>query len=557
MRRLTATKLDQLEAMIAANPTDGRSYSTVFGIVCPKDGLLHNLEYANGEWQQTDRKADVYIAKKLELVLRSNKRFIAVVGGRGSGKSVQIVDISLAGVKDLGDKVYCLREFQNSLDDSVHSLISDEVDRLNFEGFSTQNNVISHEHGGAFKFKGLARNPNSIKSAAGFRRFVVEEAQFISDESLTALTPTARKKAKAGLPARFIVETDDDENKEIDDLNSVQMIFIANPGSSADPFSQRFIVPFQDVLDRDGIYEDDLHLIVRMNYDDNPWFEDSDLDGERRWCLENTSRAYYDHVWGGQFNDHVEDAIIMAEWFDACVDSHIKLNWKPKGAKFITHDPADSGDAKATCYRHGSLIVDVVETLTGDANSACDFATDFATSVSANLFCWDAQGVGLSLRRQITDALSASSIQLVEFFGSASVDNPEGIFDGYSEGQQFNPRINEQCFANLRAQRYWQLRERCYLTWRAVTLGEYHDPDKMISFSSEIKNLAGLRSEMCRIPRKRTGNGVFQVMSKEDMKSKLKMKSPNMTDAVMMSLCDWQPATVIDYSNYTIPSSGW
>jgi phage terminase large subunit len=79
----------------------------------------------------------------------------------------------------------------------------------------------------------------------------------------------------------------------------------------------------------------------------------------------------------------------------------------------------------------------------------------------------------------------------------------------------------------------------------------------MISFSSEIKSIADLRSELCRIPRKRTGNGVFQVVSKDDMKNKLGMKSPNEADAVMMSLTDWQPKNVIDYSKFNIPSTGW
>jgi len=559
MKRLTDLKLSKLEEAIRSKPVGGRTYQAVFGIVCPKQGHLYNLIYQENEWQRIEAATpDVYIAAKLERVLTSRKRFVVVVGGRGSGKSVQIVDIALAGVRDLGDKVYCLREFQNSLEDSVHSLITEEYTRLGFDGFYTQNNVIYHEHGGEFKFKGLARNPASIKSAAGFRRFIVEEAQFISDDSLTALTPTARNKAKAGLPKRFIVETDEEENSQIDDLNNVQMIFVGNPASSADPFSERFITPYVADLERDGYYEDDLHLIVMMNFDDNPWYQDSGLDGEREWCFNNTSRAYYDHVWKGKFNDHVEDAIIMAEWFDACVDAHIKLNSQrqfAKGAHFVTHDPADSGDAKATCHRHGSLIVDVFEQKDGDANTACDTATDYASAINANVFVWDAQGVGLSLRRQISDAFKAKPVELVEFFGSAGIDDPTGIFEGYSEGQQFNPRTNEQCFANLRAQRYWQLRERCYLTYRAVAHGEYQDPDKMISFSSDIQALQALRSELCRIPRKRTGNGIFQVMSKDEMKQRLKMKSPNLSDAVMMSMCDWNPPSVVDYSNYKVPSS--
>lgn len=80
------------------------------------------------------------------------------------------------------------------------------------------------------------------------------------------------------------------------------------------------------------------------------------------------------------------------------------------------------------------------------------------------------------------------------------------------------------------------LADRMYRTYRAVVHGEYHDPDQMISFASSIKDMQRLRSEVCRIPRKRNGNGLFQIMSKDDMKRLLQIDSPNMADAVMMSL---------------------
>jgi phage terminase large subunit len=68
-----------------------------------------------------------------------------------------------------------------------------------------------------------------------------------------------------------------------------------------------------------------------------------------------------------------------------------------------------------------------------------------------------------------------------------------------------------------------------------VVHGEYSDPDNLISFSSSIKLLQMLRSELCRIPKKPNGAGMIQIMSKEDMR-KLGIKSPNMADSVMMAL---------------------
>lgn len=541
MKRLTAAKLDALEAKVRAVPDSTRVYSTVFGIVCPERGHLHNLMYQSGEWVRTDVvKADVYIAAKLECVLKTTKRFVVVIGGRGSGKSVQVLDMAMAGVKDLGDKVYCLREFQNSLEDSVHSLITTEYNRLGFDGFSTQNNIIFHESGGEFKFKGLARNPASIKSAAGFRRFLVEEAQTISKESLEQLTPTARNKARAGLPLKFLVDTEEDENEHISDINQVQLIFIANPASSADPFSQRFIVPFKHELERNGFYEDELHLIVQMNHSDNPWFEESGLEAERQYDMDNLPAASYRHVWEGDFNDHVDNALIPSEWFNACIDSHIKLGFKPQGAKVAALDPSDQGaDAKGFAMRQGSVVTQIKEITQGDAYQGCDTALGWAFADQADYFVWDADGLGATLRQHISNISSGKKVALQMFKGSESVDNPDSMYSFDNKGVPIrNAARNADVFRNKRAQYYWSLRDRFYATYRAVTRGEYIDPDHMISLdSSGIENIDALRSEVCRIPLKDNNNGFIQVMSKIEMKA-LKIPSPNMADALMMAFAN-------------------
>ena len=103
---------------------------------------------------------------------------------------------------------------------------------------------------------------------------------------------------------------------------------IENPGSTEDPFSKRFITPFLSALESDGFYEDDLHLIIIMNYTDNPWFAESGLEAERAWDYANLPRALYDHIWLGKFNDSVESGLILAEWFDACIDAHVKLGFE-------------------------------------------------------------------------------------------------------------------------------------------------------------------------------------------------------------------------------------
>lgn len=537
MKRLTAAKLEKLEQE-ARTKSATRSHKTIFGIVCPKEGLLYSLEHEGQGWVQSDRVPDIYISKKMELALKAKTRFVVLIGGRGSSKSLTEADIDLVLAKDLGFKIYELREFQNSLEDSVHSLLQSESERLSLQGFTSQNNIIFHENGGEFKFKGLARNPASIKSAAGFQKFVVEEADNLSEDSIKHLTPTARNKAKKGLPAKFLVETDDEEL--VDALQNVQIVFIANPKSSADPFSKRFIVPFQEHLERDGFFQDELHTVIMINYMDNPWFEDSGLESERKFDEENLPYASYKHIWLGGFNDHVDNALIPAEWFNAALNAHDKLGFKPMGAKIAAHDPSDQGgDSKGMVIRQGSVVSFVGEFLHCDAYEGIAKGLDMTHADNCDYFVWDGDGLGATLRNHITNLSSGKKTVLQMFRGSEGVDNPDAMYSFDNKGVPIqNAKRNKDTFKNKRSQYYWALRDRFYNTYRAVVKGEYVDPDDMISLDvSGISNIDKLRSEVCRIPIKDNNNGFIQIMSKLEMKA-IKISSPNMADALMMAFAN-------------------
>jgi len=533
---LSLSERDELD-MILAELERRQGTSTVIGIVHPVDGHTHSVVRRNGEWRTTDEEPTAYLPFKLEAVLKSKKRFIIVIGGRGSGKSVGVADICLIDAKEDGVKTYCLREYQTSIKNSIFSLLKDEISRLEFDGFEVQSNGIKYGEEDAFQFAGLSHNVDSIKSAHGFRRFEIEEAQFISDDSLTALTPTARKKPKKGMPTVM------EEVQEADGLANVSMVFIANPSSSEAPFSKRFINPFKEHLDKHGFYEDDLHLIVVMNYTDNPWFQDSGLEEERLWDFNYRSRAMYDHIWLGAFNDSVENALIMSEWFDACVDAHKKLGFVASGARIAAHDPSDTGpDSKGFAARHGSVIEMVKEMETGTVNEGGHWAAGEAIQFQSDAFAWDGDGMGIALTEQMGADFQGKQTVLSVFRGSESPDFPDAVYRSAiafvpaenSNAPVANQKTNSDSFRNKRAQYYFELRDRCYRTYRAVVHGEYHDPAKMISFDSSIELLSKLRAELCRMPVKPNGNGLFELYTKAEMKSKFKMASPNLADSVMM-----------------------
>lgn len=532
---------------------------TVWGIVCPEKGLLYSIEKIGAEWVRTDKKPHAYAAKKIEKAITSSKRFVVLYGGRGSTKSVFAVDLSIAEAKDDESRTYFLREFQSSIKNSVHSLVKAQINKHKFNNFEILDNSIKHKDASVFEFAGIARNTSSVKSTHGFRRFSIEEAQFISSNSLTALTPSLRKDGEVGLPKRFREDNSLIEDIESSDLKDVSMMFIANPMSSADPFSQRFIEPYKVELDKFGVYEDSLHLIIKINYDDNPWFEDSGLEEERQWDYENRSREEYDHIWLGEYNDTIENAIIKPEWFDACIDAHkidrLKNVFTPHGAVIASHDPSDTGeDAKGFALRHGSIIKVVKSKESGEVDDGCDWATSLAIQNNANWFIWDGDGMGVGLKRQVSTAFNGTQIRYHMFRGSLSgkgQDNANKVYmPKYGDNEQSKPKTYAETFKNNRAQYYTELATRCYNTYRCVVKGEYVDPDEMISFDSDgIDNMAGLRSEICRIPKKDNPNGLIQIMNKKEMKA-LGIDSPNEGDSVMMGLFKPTVKAIMEPLNY-------
>lgn len=453
---------------------------------------------------------EIKIPGKLRGFFEKKKRFKVAYGGRGGAKSYTLAGILLSHCYSNYSKIACFREYYNSIDDSVHSLLSEVINDSNFTGFNILKTTIDHYKGGKFRFKGLARSSSSVRSFQGFDYFWIEEAQFLQSlDVINEISKTIRK----------------DES---------EIWLSANPLSSADPFAQRFIVPYQKELDRNEIYEDDLHLVVKINYYDNDWFP-TVLEQERRHDKETLSRALYDHIWLGAFNDSVEDSIIKAEWFDAAIDAHKKLGIKPTGAVVCSHDPSDLGtDDKGLIIRHGILIKEAKSRSFGDINDGADWALDAAINARADLFTWDIVGVGTGLKRQVSQALSGKKIDFKMFCSSDDPDNPEKVYEPVEETDQ-KQKKNKDLFFNKRAQFYWMLRDKFYSTYLAVEKKQYIDPDKLISISSDIEDLRLLRSEVCRIPRVYNTSGKIQIMSKQKMK-KLKIQSPNLADSLMMSL---------------------
>lgn len=465
-------------------------------------------------------KVELRIVDKLLPLITTPKRIKIIVGGRGSAKSIGVGDIMLMFC-DQGERVCATREFQNSIDDSVHENLKDAIIRMGAVGFKPQTSKIIGSNGGEIFYKGLARNITSIKSIGRVNRLWIEEGESISEKSLKVLTPSIRSTAK--------------DNAD-EDATPPEIWVTMNRASRKDAIAKKYLARAEKELKRCGYYEDDLVMVIQVNWRENPWFP-PELEQERLDDLENLTLAEYRHIWEGDYYDEIENAIIPQAWFEAAIDADIKLGFQPRGVKIVSTDPSDGGDNKGYAEKHGSVFTKITEIETKDVNDGFDVAINGALDYRADVFVWDGDGMGVSLRRQAGDSFKGKHTQFEMFHGGAKpYDADKPYQPQYAFNERAEPKTNREAFANLRAQAAWRLRDKFYQTYLAVTQRRYFDPDQLVSIRSEGNNIEAIRAEVCRMPRKMRGDGVIQLVSKEDLKKPpYEMESPGMFDAMIMT----------------------
>lgn len=205
-------------------------------------------------------------------------RYKAAWGGRASGKShVMAENLVEAMATDADLRVVCIREVQKSLKFSAKQLIEDKIESMGLGHlFDVQAVEIKRIGGsGVCIFQGMTdHTADSIKSLEGFRIAWVEEAQSLSARSLKLLRPTMRAPGS-------------------------EMWFSWNP-EQPDDAVDKFLR---------GNEPPENAIIVRANWQDNPWLPD-----EIRVEIERDRAAdpeIYAHVWEGAYNTR-SDAQIFA-----------------------------------------------------------------------------------------------------------------------------------------------------------------------------------------------------------------------------------------------------
>lgn len=215
------------------------------------------------------------ISKSFQFLLEPH-RYKSAYGGRGAGRSWSFARVLATLASYQKKRILCTREYQNSIKDSVHKTLSDQIELLNLTPyFNITKTEITSNTGSEFIFKGL-QHPLEIKSIEGIDIVWLEEAQSVSEESWKFLIPTIRK-----------------ENSEI--------WLSWNTGAKTDPTYQRFVINKPDDC-----------ISKLLTFRDNPFFPNT-LNKEMEHC-KRVDKDAYNHIWEG-LPHSISNALVFKDKF--------------------------------------------------------------------------------------------------------------------------------------------------------------------------------------------------------------------------------------------------
>jgi phage terminase large subunit len=542
MSSISSKRLDKLELL--SNASSGSLEPTVFGVIDRVDkvdgvlvpNIIRRWKGSIGNMLPTDDEPTVLLVEKLEPMILQHKKYKCLYGGRGGMKTRFAQNVMVSDVHSCASRVYVLRERMTALKESIYAGIESTVKRSVLGGFLSVPSKweIRNANSGKFTFGGM-QNIIDMKGASDYKYLLMEESEKTKQNTIDVLGPTLR------------------------DIDGAELWWLWNTGSSQDPMSQEFITPYQAEIDRDGYFEDEHHLIIRVTYKDNPWFiHDKSLREELAKDQNKVKRgimtqARFNGIWKGDFNDDVANSVIKEDWFTACIDAHKKLGIEQRGAITAACDPSDTGDDPCGYMsRQGVVVFAVDEIMAENGNRKMDEACRRAILDGCDSFGYDADGLGATLRDNVDKAFSGKPANIFAYKGSSVIHDPEAEFKSETAGltNRSDKLKNKDVLFNKKAQNIISYSERIFRTWEAVVEGKYHDPDTLISFASydpETKQgispqmMEKLKAESSKVPIK-SGDTVKFYTKPELRKgiqmpdgSRLTIPSPNLFDACVLS----------------------
>lgn len=271
-----------------------------------------------------------------------------------------------------------------------------------------------------------------------------------------------------------------------------------------------------------------------MDWSDHPAKNQEWYDNRKKKAIADGLVHIFAQEVDRDYSSAVEGIVIPSEWVNACVDAHIKLGIEITGGICAALDVADGGnDKNALVARRGILLFQADEW--GDRDPAATARTSMGKleGLKDVDFQYDCIGVGSGVKGEINN-----------FSDQGGVNLPKGItFTPWNAGagvlfpdQRVIPDdedspINQDFYDNLKAQGWWELRLRCYKTWRMVNGEGTYNHDELISLDSKLPLLHQIKKEISQPTAAKSGKKLKMVINKTPDGT----KSPNLGDATMMA----------------------
>jgi phage terminase large subunit len=388
--------------------------------------------------------------------------------------------------------------YQNRIADSVYTLLKDKISYFGLDSnFKVFADAIEHKtNGSLFRFYGIARNLDEIKSFEGATVAWVEEAHNLTKTMYDTIRPTIMRNDGAEFWLTF------------------------NPKFATDFVYKRFVVnPPRGAISR------------LINYPENPFLGKTaleDIEASKEEDYED-----YQHIYLGVPRDNDDSVVIKRSWIQSAIDAHKVITpssgiWT--GRKFVGYDVADDGgDKNATTSTDGSIIVGLDEWRGGEdqLRESSSRVKATAEAICADSIGYDSIGVGAGTGSHLN---SLGWRNHFKFNAGGKVQYPEKYY-GKSKIK------NEDFFSNIKAQMWWSLADRFRNTHIAITKGIEFNDDEMISISSDCdaKMLDKLIDELSTPKRDFDNGGKVKVESKKDLK-KREVDSPNIADSLIIAV---------------------
>jgi phage terminase large subunit len=240
---------------------------------------------------------EIQFLDELNFLLTESARWKVLYGGRSGGKTegIAIALIIWAMRKKL--RIACFREFQNSIDKSVYSILKLKIYAMGVaDQFDIQRDkIICKRTGSEFMFMGLRHNIDSVKSTALIDIVWVEEANNVSKTSWDKLVYTVR-----GRPEGEV---------NIGPFGNGPEIWVSfNPELDTDHTYERFVLNPPNKFDSKGrLYS----IIKKINYDDNIFLPEDTKEDILQ--LKQKNEEEWLHIFKGNTRTTLTGAIFAEE----------------------------------------------------------------------------------------------------------------------------------------------------------------------------------------------------------------------------------------------------